>query len=414
MVEQTNSIPCIILAGGLGTRLQNAVNDVVKPMAPMGHKPFLHVLLDHLFDQGISHFVLALGHKSESVVSYFKHLKLPYHVEFAFEKEALGTGGALRNALGHVKSPSCLAMNGDTFFNVGIQQFIHDATTSNADFYMALKTASSPERYGNVLVKEDKIIDFNAPNHDSSLQNGGIYWIKKDAFLACSPNQVFSLENELFPKLITKQTICGKQYDGYFIDIGIPEDYFRARDKFSRFFIDESWTLFLDRDGVINERIVGDYVKNIEEFQFIPGALEAIARFSKLFGRLVVVTNQQGIGKGLMTERNLMDVHRYMCSEIEKHGGKIDAVYFAPQLAKENSQLRKPNIGMALLAQQDFPEINFQKAVMIGDSDSDILFGQSLGMITVKLNATEVSQTTPTLRRENLLACSNLFERKPL
>lgn len=380
----------------------------------MGHKPFLHVLLDHLYHQGISQFILATGHKSEGVKSYFDALTLPYQVIFAQEKEALGTGGALRNAIQYVDNESCLAMNGDTFFDLSIQQFLHDARHSNADFFMALKTASSPERYGNVLVDGAKIIGFNAPNHISTLQNGGIYWIKKDAFLAYCPHEKFSLEKDMFPKLIDSESISGKPYDGYFIDIGIPEDYYRAQQEFARFFIDKSWTLFLDRDGVINERIVGDYVKNTEEFHFIPGALQAMAQFSQHFGRLVVVTNQQGIGKGLMTERNLNNVHRYMCSEIEKHGGRIDAVYFAPQLAKENSQLRKPNIGMALRAQQDFPEINFQKAVMIGDSDSDILFGQSLGMITVKLNAPEVSQTKPTLRRENLHACLNLFERKPL
>jgi histidinol-phosphate phosphatase family protein len=157
--------------------------------------------------------------------------------------------------------------------------------------------------------------------------------------------------------------------------------------------IDSSWTLFLDRDGVINHRIMDDYVKTIEEFIFLDEAPDAIVHFSKIFGRIVVVTNQQGIGKGLMSESNLSVVHTYMIQEIEKLGGRIDAVYFAPQLAKENSAMRKPGSGMALKAKSEFPEIDFSKSVMVGDSDSDIEFGKRLGMITVKISPTKMDDS---------------------
>ena len=147
--------------------------------------------------------------------------------------------------------------------------------------------------------------------------------------------------------------------------------------------IDKSWTLFLDRDGVINVRLMNDYVKRITEFNFIPGALEAICSFSKYFGRIVVVTNQQGIGKGLMTEKQLAEIHAFMKSQVEEAGGKIDAIYHAPQLALKNSIMRKPNIGMALKAQVDFPEIQFDKSVMVGDTESDMQFAKSANMLPV-------------------------------
>ncbi len=151
--------------------------------------------------------------------------------------------------------------------------------------------------------------------------------------------------------------------------------------------IDSSWTLFLDRDGVINQRIIDDYVKRVEDFHFISGVESAIALATKTFGKIIVVTNQQGIGKGVMTERNLLDIHSY-CSEcIVVAGGRIDAFYFAPQLVSENSSMRKPNTGMAQKAQLDFPEINFSKSIMIGDSDSDILFGKNCGMFTVYIGS---------------------------
>jgi D-glycero-D-manno-heptose 1,7-bisphosphate phosphatase len=153
--------------------------------------------------------------------------------------------------------------------------------------------------------------------------------------------------------------------------------------------IDHTWTLFLDRDGVINVRLMGTYVRSKEEFQFLPEVPQTIAELSSIFGRIVVVTNQQGIGKGIMSERNLHDVHSYMCAEVESMGGKIDHCFYAPELANSGSNFRKPNPGMALEAQEKFPEIHFERSVMVGDSDSDIVFGQQLGMKTVRVRTVE-------------------------
>ena len=146
---------------------------------------------------------------------------------------------------------------------------------------------------------------------------------------------------------------------------------------------DKSFTLFLDRDGVINRRLVGDYVKTISEFEFLPGVKEAIAKFSGLFGTIIVVTNQQGISKGFYSHEDLAAIHAYMKSEIEQAGGRIDAIYYAPQLASENSPMRKPGTGMALQAQKDFPQIDFTKSIMVGDSGSDMEFAYNAGMKAV-------------------------------
>ena len=146
--------------------------------------------------------------------------------------------------------------------------------------------------------------------------------------------------------------------------------------------IDPSWTLFLDRDGTINERAVG-YIEKWESFRFLAQAIEAIHGFTKLFGRLIIVTNQQGIDKELITHEDLKDIHNRMIDVLEYYDGKIDAVYYEPSLAVYESPRRKPNIGMALDAQNDFPEIEFRKSVMIGDTLSDIEFGRNLGMKTV-------------------------------
>ncbi|GIV23328.1 MAG: HAD-IIIA family hydrolase [Bacteroidia bacterium] len=145
---------------------------------------------------------------------------------------------------------------------------------------------------------------------------------------------------------------------------------------------DRSWTLFLDRDGVINEEKVGSYVVDWSEFRFLDGVPEALAFLSRVFGRIIVVTNQRGVGKGLMTPEALNDIHARMRVAIEAAGGRIDAVYACTEVAPD-SPCRKPQVGMALWAQRDFPEIDFRRAVMVGNSDSDMLFGHTLGMHTV-------------------------------
>lgn len=147
--------------------------------------------------------------------------------------------------------------------------------------------------------------------------------------------------------------------------------------------IDKSWTLFLDRDGVINTRIVDDYVKTWNEFEFMEGVLDALKLFSTFFGKIVVVSNQQGVGKGLMTFEQLNAIHKKMNEVISANGGRIDNIYTCPFKKEDRSIYRKPSVGMGLQAKKDFPEIHFKKSLMIGDSDTDMIFGKRLKMKTV-------------------------------
>ncbi len=151
--------------------------------------------------------------------------------------------------------------------------------------------------------------------------------------------------------------------------------------------VDRTWTLFLDRDGVINRRIVGGYVVNKEEFEFLPGVLQAIRFFSERFGRICVITNQQGVGKGIMNQTHLELVHEHMSLEITSFGGRLDGIYYSTDLATKPNNTRKPNIDMALQAKADFNEIDFSKSIMVGDSKSDMEFGQNAGMKTIFISS---------------------------
>lgn len=153
--------------------------------------------------------------------------------------------------------------------------------------------------------------------------------------------------------------------------------------------IDPSWTLFLDRDGVINKKRVNDYVKSIDELEILEGALEAIASFSDLFGEIFIVTNQRGIARGLMTNQDVEEVHAYLLNEIQKFGGRITQVYFCPD--DNGSSNRKPAPGMGLLAKENYPQIDFSKSIMVGDSKSDMEFGRAIGAFNYYLNEQEIA-----------------------
>ena len=171
--------------------------------------------------------------------------------------------------------------------------------------------------------------------------------------------------------------------------------------------IDKGWTLFLDRDGVINLHYPNDYVKNWDEFYFLEGSLDALTQLAKIFRRILIVTNQQGVGRGLMSREDLEFIHAEMLKEVRKHGGRIHAIYTATDL-KENDikGMRKPDTGMAKRAKKDFPEIDFSKSIIVGDSISDMEFGRNAGMITVFVGDT--AKVTEALKPMIDIFCESL------
>lgn len=158
--------------------------------------------------------------------------------------------------------------------------------------------------------------------------------------------------------------------------------------------VDKSWTLFLDRDGVINKEVLGDYVLNTSQFFFYDDTLKALEILTKNFGTIILVTNQKGVGKGSMTLDALNEIHDNMMEEITIAGGRIDKIYFATDL-ENDSPYRKPQHGMALHAKEDFPRINFSKSIMAGNKLSDMQFGRNAGIATVFIASTNPETEFP-------------------
>ena len=202
----------------------------------------------------------------------------------------------------------------------------------------------------------------------------------------------FSFEKDYLEQQAGKGELFGLPQDAYFIDIGIPEDFLKAGEDLRRpplelKSVDETWTLFLDRDGVINDEITGTYVLNREGFHFSPGVLEAFPILRQRFGKIVVVTNQRGVGRALMTEKDLEEIHSHMKEEIGKGAGGVDAIYYCTSMDNKAAD-RKPNPGMALRALADYPEIDLSKAIMVGNKPSDMQFGRAAGLFTVFVSTT--------------------------
>lgn len=222
----------IILAGGLGTRLKAVTKVLPKPMAPIASKPFLALLLDHLICQNVNHAILSVGYKYEAIVSYFGDRYRDCKLTYSIEREPLGTGGAIRYALQQVESEYVLVMNGDTLFQVPFCEMIRFHQSHQADLTLALKPMVDFARYGNVVLSNTQIVGFEEKQYCVQGNiNGGIYLMKKEIFEAFSLPPQFSFETDFMKEYVNQLHVYGFVCDGYFIDIGIPEDYRKAQQE---------------------------------------------------------------------------------------------------------------------------------------------------------------------------------------
>ena len=226
----------IILAGGLGTRLKSEVPDLPKCMAPVAGKPFIDYVIKYLLEQGVNGFIFSLGYKHDVVINHLESTWPNIKYEVAIEKNPLGTGGGIRFASKKVKSKSFFVLKGDTYFEMDLLSMFKNHESNNAQITVALKQMVNFDRYGSVLINQaNQICAFREKTSvDSGLINGGIYLLKKSLIEEISVEDPFSFEKEVLEKYIHKNCIYGFVSDGYFIDIGIPEDFKKANADFNK------------------------------------------------------------------------------------------------------------------------------------------------------------------------------------
>jgi D-glycero-alpha-D-manno-heptose 1-phosphate guanylyltransferase len=222
----------IILAGGLGTRLKTVINDKPKVLATISGKPFLYWLITYLQQQGITSYIFSLGYLHQQVEDFLKKEFSDLQYDCLIETEPLGTGGAIKYCLSKAIDNDVLILNGDTFFNLNIKQFAEFYQNSKSDCCIALTPMQNFDRYGLVSVdKDSNIIEFNEKKYcKEGLINTGVLLVNKSVFLDKTAQfpRYFSYEKDFLQPNISQIKLTGYIAAGYFIDIGIPEDYYKA------------------------------------------------------------------------------------------------------------------------------------------------------------------------------------------
>ena len=221
----------VILAGGFGTRLSHIIQDVPKPMAPINDIPFLVYIFEYLLKYGVKKIVMATGYKTEVIEEYFGNNYKGMNIVYSVEKEPLGTGGAIKKALDFCIDKKVFVLNGDTYFDVDLIKMKEFHLKENAKLTIGLKSMVNFERYGTVEFENNNILKFNEKRQtDEGYINGGIYFLNKDS-LNNIEEKAFSFEHDYMEKFTSKEKFKGFVSDGYFIDIGVPEDYYRANNE---------------------------------------------------------------------------------------------------------------------------------------------------------------------------------------
>lgn len=223
----------IILAGGLGTRLRAAVSELPKCLAPVAGRPFLSYLIDYFSQEGIERFVFSLGYKHELVTAFVKEHYPTLPVHFSIEKEPLGTGGGIKLACRAVEEQTVLILNGDTMFKTDVVELAAFHYKSGADCTLSLKPMNNFDRYGAVELNADHSVkSFREKKfYEEGLINGGVYVLNTGSFLKEELPEKFSFEKDYLEVKVGTGKLAGLVQEGYFIDIGIPEDLMRAQQE---------------------------------------------------------------------------------------------------------------------------------------------------------------------------------------
>ena len=229
----------ILLCGGLGTRLRSVVSDRPKPMADIAGKPFLHYLVKMLSESGVKHLIFALGYMGEQIEAYFQSgEEYGLSISYSYEDSPLGTGGAIRNALSKVSGENVLVLNADTYFHTDYESLLREQLKNKAAMTIASRKIEDISRYGAILKDESgRILRWNEKMSSDQVEtprpgeiNGGIYVMQK-SLIEKIPEGKQSLENDCIPAWLEDGLyLQAIPSDGYFMDIGIPEDYAQFRE----------------------------------------------------------------------------------------------------------------------------------------------------------------------------------------
>ena len=374
---------CVFLVGGLGTRLGAITQQVPKPLVDVGGKPFLAWLADEVARHGFEEIVLLSGYRAEQFEAMADYIRgLGLRVVHSVEPAPAGTAGALTYARDHLDE-TFLLMNGDCLFDVNLRD-LAQPLAPEAMVRLALRVMPNADRYGTVTLEGERITAFleKQVTGQPGLINGGIYAMRR-AVLDRIGSLPCSLEQDVFPGLVTEGRLQGAVFDRPFIDIGIPEALAEAQTFVPG--VARRGAVFFDRDGVLNEDI--GYAHRPDQLRWMPGAREAVKRANDAGLFTFVVTNQAGVARGLYDEAAIVQFHRAMQDDLWAIGAHMDGFEYCPHhpdfgpegTAAVDCRRRKPGPGM-ILDLMDRWTIDPARSLLIGDRETDLAAASAAGI----------------------------------
>jgi len=374
-----------ILAGGFGTRLRQVVADRPKALAEILGRPYIYHLLDRLADCGLTRAVLCTGHMANMLEAALGGSYRGLTLRYSREDEPLGTGGALALALSRHPSPLALVINGDSLIEADLRSFMDWFARRPAGGdagALLLAHVDEASRYGRVAVDCAGTVTGFVEKGQSGpgFISAGVYLLRPESLENVQPGRSASIEQDVFPALAAAGRLCALETRARFLDIGTPESYAEA----GRFLLEsgsqpsvrKDAAVFLDRDGTVI--VQKHYMHDPDEVELLPGAVEGLRRMRALGLRLVLVTNQSGVGRGYFPSGDVERVHGRLIELLQAQGVRLDAIYTCPHAPEEACGCRKPLPGLIDRASKEIG-LDPAQCYVIGDKPCDVDLGLAAG-----------------------------------
>ncbi len=396
----------VIMAGGKGTRISSIASDIPKPMIRIGDKPVLQLEIESLRAQGLHDFIITVSHLGHVIMDYFGDgSKFGVDIEYHNEEVPLGNAGALFQIKDKLKE-DFLLINGDVLFDIDVNRFIGYHRKKGSLVSLFTHPNSHPYDSGLLFVDENKSVtrwlskEDERPPYYKNRVNAGTHIVSPAVLGRKIDKEKIDLDRDILKPLCGTGKMFAYDSTEYVKDMGTPERYAQVScDLLSgkvqrRNLSYKQKAIFLDRDGTVN-RYVG-FLTDIDDFELLPGAAEAIRTINDSDYLAIIITNQPVVARGEVTFEQLDEIHNKMETLLGMDGAYLDGIYFCPhhphsgyegevKELKIDCDCRKPKPGMFFKAAKDF-NIDLSQSYMIGDSDNDMAAGGNAGCKCIKID----------------------------